>query len=262
MHRCLFQLKVEVSPITMINNPKTVSHKGYPNRKSIRLKGYDYSKPGAYFITIVTQNRACLFGEIINGQMVLNDAGIMVDNEWVYLPNRFANLQLDEYIIMPNHFHAILEIVPPVGATLVVARNANNTRNDTHANNTRNDIHKNDNTATNIDKKGQPYQKGQPQGIAPTAANNTLGDVVGAFQSIVTVKYICGVKTKKWQQFDKKLWQRNYWDHIVRNKMELNNIRQYIQNNPKNWRNDKLHGGIGNSVMEDPVQYGEDLWML
>ena len=251
----------------MINNPKTGNYKGYPNRKSIRLKGYDYSKPGAYFITICTQTRACLFGEIINGKIVLNGAGIMVGNEWVDLPNRFANIQLNEYIIMPNHFHAILEIVPPVGATLVVARNANDTRNDTHKNDTRNDIHKNDNTATNIDKNGQSYQngqphkKGQPQGIAPTAANNTLGDVVGAFQSIVTVKYIRGVKTKKWIQFDGKLWQRNYWDHIIRNEMELNNIRQYIQNNPKNWCIDKLHGGIGNSVMEDPVQYGEEIWM-
>lgn len=246
----------------MRNNPKTDNHKGYPNRKSIRLKGYDYSQPGAYLITICTQNRACLFGEIINEKMVLNDAGIMAGNEWVDSPNRFVNIQLDEYIIMPNHFHAILEIVSIVGATLVVARNANDNRNDTHANNTRNDIHKNDDTSTNIDRKGQPHQNGPPQGIAPTTANNTLGAVVGAFQSIVTVKYIRGVKTKKWIQFDGKLWQRNYWDHIIRNEMELNNIRQYIQNNPKNWRNDKLHGGIKNSVMEDPVQYGEDLWML
>lgn len=168
----------------------------------------------------------------MNGEMVLNDAGIMLDNEWVDLPHRFKPIRLDAYIIMPNHFHAILEIVSPatVGVTLVVARNPN-------------------------------AADGQPQGIAPTV-NPTVGDMMGAFQSIVPVKYIHGVKTKKWQPFHGKLWQRNYWDHIVRNKMELNQIRQYIQNNPKKWRKDKLQGGIGNNVMENSPQYGEEIWMF
>lgn len=202
------------------------------HRKSIRLKGYDYSQPGAYFVTICTQDRECLFGEIINGKMIINDAGKMVENEWIDLPHRFTNIQLHEYVIMPNHFHAILEIV--VGATLVVAQNDN--------------IVKNDN------------QKGQPQGIAPT--DKTLGDIIGAFQSIVTVKYIHCVKTKKWQQFNKKLWQRNYWEHIVRNEQELNRIRLYIKNNPKKWQNDKLNGGVGNIVMEKTAEYGEEIWMI
>jgi REP element-mobilizing transposase RayT len=208
------------------------------HRKSIRLKGYDYSQPGAYFVTICTQNRECLFGEIINGKMIINDAGKMVENEWIDLPHRFTNIQLHEYVIMPNHFHAILEIV--VGAPLVVAQNDNIIKND--------NIVKNDN------------QKGQPQGITPT--DKTLGDIIGAFQSIVTVKYIHCVKTKKWQQFNNKLWQRNYWEHIVRNEQELNRIRLYIKNNPKKWQNDKLNGGVGNIVMEKMAEYGEEIWMI
>jgi REP element-mobilizing transposase RayT len=79
------------------------------NRKSIRLMGYDYSQAGWYFITICVQNRLCLFGEIVNGEMMLNDAGRMVENEWLKLPQRFANIELHEYVVMPNHFHAIMK---------------------------------------------------------------------------------------------------------------------------------------------------------
>ncbi len=185
------------------------------NRRSIRLKGYDYSQAGLYFITICCQNRDCFFGEILNNEMILNDAGKMVDDEWLKLRERFPNIQLHEYIIMPNHFHAILEIVE---ATPVVVSNDDNAQND------------------NV------VEKGHPRGVDPTvnAMAKTLGDMVGAFQSITTVKYINGVKTKNWKQFNKKLWQRNYWEHIIRNEKSLHNISEYIINNPKNWTNDKL----------------------
>src|SRR5450759_421613 len=91
------------------------------HRKSIRLKGYDYSQAGLYFITICCEDRECLFGDIIDGKMNLNDAGIMVKNEWLKIPDRFPYVKLHQYVIMPNHFHAIMEIV--VEATLVVAHN-------------------------------------------------------------------------------------------------------------------------------------------
>ncbi len=198
------------------------------HRRSIRLKGYDYSQAGLYFVTIVCQNREHLFGNIKNCKMILNDAGIMINNEWLKLTERFKNVQLHKYITMPNHFHAILEIVSPnnnastqnentVGATLVV----------------------------------DPNQKGQPQGIAPTETptetpteiqnKKTLGQMVGAFQSITTVEYIRGVKTKNWKPFDKKIWQRNYWEHIIRNENSYNTITEYIKNNPDNWDNDKFY---------------------
>jgi len=196
------------------------------HRRSIRLKGYDYAQAGLYFVTICTQNRACLFGEIQNGDMILNEAGKMVDNEWLKLSQRFQNIQLHEYIVMPNHFHAILEIV---GATLVVAQNETVAQNKTNT------------------EKGQPQgiapnEKGQPQGIAPTDKNKALGDMVGAFESITTVEYIRGVKNNNWERFDGKLWQRNYWEHIIRNEKSYNRISEYIFKNPKNWENDKLYG--------------------
>ena len=81
------------------------------NRKSIRLKGYDYSQAGLYFITICVQNRECLFGKIGNDKIKLNDAGKMIETQWLNLKNRFPNIELHEYIVMPNHFHGILEIV-------------------------------------------------------------------------------------------------------------------------------------------------------
>jgi len=106
------------------NNPQ------FHSRRSIRLKGYDYSRAGLYFITICVQNRECLFGEIIGSSsvgaalvaalnptpiqsqsMILNDAGRMIESEWLALKKRFAHIELHEYVVMPNHFHAILEIV-------------------------------------------------------------------------------------------------------------------------------------------------------
>ena len=182
------------------------------HRRSIRLKGYDYSQAGLYFITICVKNRQCLFGNIANGKMILNDAGRMVQNQWVKLCQRFKNIQLHEYIVMPNHFHAILEIV---GATLVVDQ-------------------------TNDGKEGQP------QGFAPTTdgiatTGKTVGDMVGAFESITTVEYIRGVKQQKWQPFDGKLWQRNYWEHIIRNEKSYQNISEYIINNSLKWNDDKFN---------------------
>jgi REP element-mobilizing transposase RayT len=222
------------------NPNKTGKHKELHQRKSIRLKGYDYSQAGLYFITICVQNRECLFGKIANKKMNLNDAGKMVKNEWLELPKRFQNIQLHEYTVMPNHFHAILEIIP-VGATLVVAQN---------------DV--DDHTQNNVtnSKNGQP-QNGQPQGIAPT--DKTVGDMVGAFESIVTVEYIRGVNNNNWQPFDGKLWQRNYWEHIIRNENEYNRIAQYIFDNPIKWKNDKLNGGDGNIVMEPQAEYNSEI---
>ena len=209
------------------------------HRRSIRLKGYDYSQPGLYFITICIKNRKCYFGKIVVGaslvdaQMILNDPGKMVKNEWLKLPQRFTNIKLHEYVIMPNHFHAILEIVvDPCG------------RPKWH---------------------GQFEKKRQPQGIAPTGiatTNKTIGEMIGAFESITTVEYIRGVKNDNWQPFDGKLWQRNYWEHIIRNENEYNRIAQYIIDNPIKWKNDKLNGGNGNIVMEQSAEYNSELWMV
>jgi REP element-mobilizing transposase RayT len=85
-------------------NDETTSH----HRRSIRLQGYDYVQAGAYFATICTQQRVCLFGEIVNGEMQLNEAGKMIHAVWHQLPVRFDTLELDEFVVMPNHIHGIL----------------------------------------------------------------------------------------------------------------------------------------------------------
>ena len=243
------------------------------HRRSIRLKGYDYSQAGAYFITICVQNRACLYGKIAvgaplvgaqnggtqnvdaqnvdsqnddaqndnavqnetdggndggpmndngrsqfgrmndngrsqigwvndNGRsqigrpqghaptdatMILNDAGKMIVTEWLKLTERFPNIELHEFVVMPNHFHGILQI---------------------------------------IDK---------------SSTDKTVGDMMDAFKSITTVEYIHGVKTLGWEQFKRKLWQRNYYEHIIRDEQSYKRISDYIINNPAKWLDDKFY---------------------
>ncbi|MCL6525152.1 MAG: hypothetical protein K6T34_10915 [Thermoflavifilum sp.] len=168
------------------------------HRRSIRLKGYDYSQAGACFITICTQNRLCLLGNVVNEKMVLNDAGRMIENWYFQLENKFPDILCDEYVIMPNHFHAI---IINVGADLRVC----------------------------------PDQMGEHTG-------SPLPRVVQWFKTMTTHDYIRGVKQHGWQPFAGKLWQRNYWERIIRDENELTRIRQYILHNPIHWEMDKNYG--------------------
>lgn len=173
------------------------------HRRSIRLKGYDYSKEGMYFITICTQNRENLFGEIIDDKMVLNVAGKMVERWYLELTNKYSNLQCRVNIIMPNHFHCIIEIV---GADLrvcpVLPRNA------------------------------QPIEmQGRHVGLP-------LPEIIQWFKTMTTNEYIKMVKQNLLPPFNKRIWQRNYHEHIIRNKDEFCRIAKYIQNNPLLWEDD------------------------
>jgi REP element-mobilizing transposase RayT len=168
---------------------------GNHHRRSIRLRSYDYSLNGAYFITICIHHHECVLGEISQNQMAVNAAGEMVAQQWEALTQRFSSLQLDEFIVMPNHIHGILVF---------------------------------DNEAENSSK-------------------STLGDIVGAFKSITTHEYINGVKQHNWQAFDKKFWQRNYYEHIIRSEESLNQVREYIIHNPANWPQDENNPGIYNA---------------
>jgi len=165
------------------------------HRRSIRLPEYDYSDFGYYFVTICAQGRELYFDN--------NKVKQMVGNIWFKLTTKFNNIDLDEYVIMPNHLHGIIIIHDNeiVGAGLVPALDQG-------------------------DHKGRPYRK-------------TLGDIIGAFKSTTTHKYIQGIKTNNWPWFAGKLWQRNYYERIIRNNQELNRIRLYIQNNPQNWEFDR-----------------------
>jgi putative transposase len=156
------------------------------HRRSLRLKGYDYTRAGAYFVTICAQDKACLFGSVVGGCMCLNDAGHMLILLWNDIPARFAEVELDAFVVMPNHLHGI--IVLPDAANR-----------------------------------------------AATRAAPTLSDVVAAFKSVTTVHYIRGVKTRAWPAFRRRLWQRNYYEHVVRDDKELDRIRRYIDENPARW---------------------------
>jgi REP element-mobilizing transposase RayT len=160
-----------------------------------------------------------LFGIVIKGKMVLNDVGKMVDNKWKDLSNRFSFISHDEYIIMPNHIHGIIEIKNAVGASLV---DAPNTQNMNLMNNSP-DIIKNN------------YINDKGAGTGPTPTQYGLSDVIGACKSITTHEYIIGVRNSNWPKFNKRLWQRNYYEHIIRNKSELSRIRKYIIENPQKW---------------------------
>jgi len=181
------------------------------DRRSIRLRGYDYTQSGAYFITICIQNRKSLFGKIVNGAMHLNDAGRMVERIWNALPILHPGLETDEFIVMPNHLHGIIFIA----GTGFVAGPIDDERDD----------------GREIPNPGLDQATTR---VDPTKSQN-IGDIVGGFKSRVTVEYIRGVKTLGWIGFDQRLLQRNYFEHIIRSEKSLNLIRQYIAENPQKW---------------------------
>ena len=201
----------------MAYNPK-IHH-----RRSIRLKGYDYSQAGAYFITICCEHRICRFGKIENNEMILNELGNIAYNEWAKLAERFANFELDVFQIMPNHMHGIIVLKNMVGAGFTPAQNDGMVL-------------------------GQSQVLGQPQGIAPTGIAptgiapttvSTVGDIVGAYKSLVFNDCLEIYKSKNERMG--KLWQRDYYEHIIRNDQSYQTISAYIINNPSKWGDDKFY---------------------
>jgi REP element-mobilizing transposase RayT len=155
------------------------------------LKEYDYSQEGAYFVTICINHGHCRLGEVRDGIMYPSSAGLMVAACWFGLLERFPNIDLDVFTLMPNHVHGIMVIVE-----------------------------------TSLSAKNNPV---------------LLGNIVGAFKSISTNEYIDAVHEQGWDSFYKRLWQRDFYERIIRNERELEAIRNYIINNPVNWNGDKLH---------------------
>lgn len=199
------------------------------NRRSTRLKGYDYSSNGAYFISIVTQGRSLLFGDVVDSEMHLNDAGEMVQRCWEEMPKRFPSIAMDQFIVMPNHMHGVVVIQQPVvdvGTPLHQPA-----------------------VGAPLDQPavGAPLVGAQETGTTTRVAPTRLGDVIGAFKSLTTLEYSRGVDSKGWQSFDKRLWQRNYHEHIIRNEREFEDIREYIWNNPLAWDLDKENPLRGDS---------------
>lgn len=174
-------------------------------RRALRLRGYDYAQPGAYFVTICTRKRSCLLGDVADGKMILNDYGRGVEACWTTISNHFPHAQLDAYVVMPNHVHGIITIAKAVGARFPRPRGINE------------------------------------GGETPPLREPTLGKMVAYFKyqsakRINVLRHTAG----------EPLWQRNYYEHVIRDEVALNRIRQYIAENPARWPEDA----------ENPVRAG------
>ncbi len=176
------------------------------HRKSNRLQRYDYSQAGYYFVTICTQHRKCLFGEIVEGHMIVNEAGKIIVRWWDETKNKFPNIELDEFVIMPNHVHGIIAIV---GADLRVCPDS-----------------------TEQDTTDKRSKQGEHIG-------SPLQEIIQWFKTMTTNEYIQGVKSGIFPPFKKRLWQRSFYDHVIRDEQSLNDVREYIQNNPLDWKLDE-----------------------
>lgn len=166
------------------------------HRRSIRLKGYDYSQAGVYFVTIVTWQREMLFGEIVKGEMIASEFGKIVREEWERTGEIRREVELGAYIVMPNHFHGIVVL-----------------SSDTHR----------------VSDVGATGRSPLPHGPAP----KSLGSLMAGFKSSVTKR----INTLRNVQ-GIPVWQRNYYEHIVRNEQEMDRIHRYIESNPSMWAED------------------------
>ncbi len=179
--------------------------KNLHHRLCLRLKGYDYSQAGVYFVTICVHNKACLLGNIVEGEMILSEHGEIVKECWNDLPNHYDSIELDEYIVMPNHVHGIIMII-------------------------QDDIAENSFVGAGL----------KP---APTIKKYTLPEMIRGFKTF---------SSRRTNELRKTpgihVWQRNYYEHIVRSEKKLHLIRDYIVNNPLKWHLDR----------ENPIRIGKD----
>jgi REP element-mobilizing transposase RayT len=168
-----------------------MDHRQWPDRRSIRLREFDYTQNAAYFVTVCAAQRRCLFGEIVEGEVLLSPVGKVVNTIWQEGPSHFPGLVLNEWVVMPNHFHGII-VLPGTAAS---------------------------------DEPGAD----QPRRIQP----RSLGVVIGGFKSAVSRR----VAADDFAPIQ-PIWQRNYYERVIRNDRELDAIRQYIAANPAQWEND------------------------
>ena len=209
------------------------------HRRSIRLQGYDYPQNGAYFITLCAQDRKPIFGKIVNGEMQLSPFGVIVRDEWLKTSEMRKNIEMDEFIVMPNHFHGIIVIDDGD-----IGRDALPRVQD-----------KEESTGT-LDLLGTGTLDLLSTGTlqrAPTSAptreqfgkptSNTIPTIIRGFKAAVT-KQINTIQINAGKyNLPERIWQKNYYEHVIRNEVSLNKIREYIINNPLNWKENNLFIG-------------------
>jgi putative transposase len=184
------------------------------HRRSIRLKGYDYTQPGAYFITLVTYQRECLFDKISAGKMQPSATGMRVAYDWEHIPEHFPSASLDEWIIMPNHLHGIILLsTGEASADKIIG-----------------------------DLISLPADASPRHPIGTTSGS--IGAILQNFKSITSRKINQAAGSP-----GAPLWQRNYYEHIIRNKQEWERISDYIRINPLRWEEDQIHP----SALSNPI---------
>ena len=179
------------------------------HRRSIRLPGYDYSSPGAYFVTICVQGGECLLGQVVDGEMLLNEWGQIAWDCWQAIPEHFPHVELDTWVIMPDHVHGIIIITE----SAVRAQHA-----------------------APLQERIPQHERAPVQSPRTNVQPGSLGAIVRSFKSAAT-RRINQLRDMPGTPF----WQRNYWEHIIRDDRSLNRIREYIDNNPARWPEDQLH---------------------
>ena len=195
------------------------------------MKGYDYSRSGMYFVTICVNKRKSVFGKIMDCKMVLNDFGKIAHDEWAKTPDIRSNVQLDVFVVMPNHIHGIIVITNDNGGGRGVSHTPN-----TLPPHTLHTFHDETVHQTLPPPLHSPHNKTDVcnRGVCDTplrSPSNTVGAIVRGYKSSVT-------KQLNQLGFIGSVWQHNYWEHIIRNEQSYQRIANYIINNPENWKND------------------------
>jgi len=196
------------------------------HRRSIRLKDYDYASEGAYYVTIVAYGRECLFGEIIDNEMYQSTYGEIVQKWWDEIPVRFPNVDLGAFVVMPNHVHGII-VIPAQRRGDVLSPSNDPNQNDLQITNNNDVFYQTEEfMETNLKNLG---------GKTPPLRKPTLGQIVAYF------KYQATKEMNKVEdvQTITKFWQRNYYEHIIRNQKVLKQKTDYILDNPSRWDDDE-----------------------
>jgi putative transposase len=173
----------------------TASRVGRQGRRSVRLRGYDYASAGMYFVTVCARDRACVFGEVANGQVQLSELGETVNRCWVAVGDHFLEVTLDRWVIMPNHLHGILAV-------------------------------------GGLRSSLQPVVGVRSRGACGPSPSS-IGAIVGSFKAAVTKAH-----NDLRGRSGTTVWQRSYYEHVIRNERDLQRVRQYVEENPIRWELD------------------------
>ena len=222
------------------------------HRRTIRLKGYDYSQPGAYFVTICTHENHSLFGKIVDGEMQLNELGKAVEFTWNDLVNHVDGIELGPFVIMPNHIHAIIQIIE-VGAGLEPARTEPARTEPVRTEPARTEPARTEPTYTDpthtepihteptrteptrTERARTEPARTEPT-LTPMKAQTPLPEIVRQLKTFSAKRINILRKTT-----GKPVWQRNYYEHIIRNDQSFQKIGEYILSNPIQWENDRYY---------------------